>query len=57
MGRAGLEERLRTDFNLNLPIAEWLDKEPDLHEEVLRERIMTHAMESYAEKKRSSAQR
>jgi len=46
----GLEERLRTDFDLNLPIAEWLDKEPDLHEEVLRERIMTHAMESYAEK-------
>lgn len=46
----GLEERLRNDFDLDLPIAEWLDKEPDLHEETLRERIMTHARESYASK-------
>ena len=46
----GLEERLRADFDLDLPIAEWLDKEPDLHEETLRERIMTRARESYASK-------
>ncbi|WP_025901242.1 preprotein translocase subunit SecA [Tatumella sp. UCD-D_suzukii] len=46
----GLEERLRTDFDLSLPIAEWLDKEPELHEETLRERIMERADESYKEK-------
>ncbi|AIR87415.1 MULTISPECIES: preprotein translocase subunit SecA [Erwiniaceae] len=46
----GLEERLRNDFDLDLPIAEWLDKEPDLHEETLRERIMSRAHENYASK-------
>ncbi|WP_075182219.1 preprotein translocase subunit SecA [Pantoea sp. 1.19] len=40
---AGLEERLKNDFDLALPIAEWLDKEPDLHEETLRERILEQA--------------
>ncbi|WP_029684627.1 preprotein translocase subunit SecA [Tatumella saanichensis] len=46
----GLEERLRNDFDLDLPITEWLDKEPELHEETLRERIMARADESYKEK-------
>ncbi len=43
----GLQERLKTDFDLDLPIAEWLDKEPELHEETLRERIMQQAQEMY----------
>jgi len=46
----GLEQRLKNDFELEMPIAEWLDKEPELHEETLRERIMQNAMESYARK-------
>ncbi|ARU95141.1 preprotein translocase subunit SecA [Tatumella citrea] len=46
----GLEERLRNDFDLNLPIADWLDKEPELHEETLRERIMQRTLENYSEK-------
>ncbi|WP_380182004.1 preprotein translocase subunit SecA [Kalamiella sp. sgz302252] len=46
----GLQERLKNDFDLDLPIAEWLDKEPDLHEETLRERIMTQASEQYQRK-------
>lgn len=46
----GLEERLKKDFELEMPIAEWLDKEPELHEETLRERIMEIAKESYARK-------
>ncbi len=46
----GLEQRLKTDFELEMPIAEWLDKEPELHEETLRERIMELAKESYARK-------
>ncbi|MEG2828531.1 MAG: SEC-C metal-binding domain-containing protein, partial [Edwardsiella sp. (in: enterobacteria)] len=47
---AGLEERLRNDFELELPITEWLDKEPELHEETLRERILTMAIERYQSK-------
>lgn len=34
-----LEETLARDFNLHLPIAEWLKKDDALHEETLRERI------------------
>lgn len=34
-----LERQLIADFNVSLPIADWLDKEDDLHEENLRERI------------------
>ena len=26
----GLQERLKNDFDLEMPIAEWLDKEPEL---------------------------
>ncbi|WP_392421227.1 preprotein translocase subunit SecA [Edwardsiella piscicida] len=47
---AGLEERLRNDFDLELSITEWLDKEPELHEETLRERILTMAIERYQSK-------
>lgn len=32
----GLEARLKNDFELELPIAQWLDDEHDLHEEPLR---------------------
>ncbi|PRD12815.1 preprotein translocase subunit SecA [Pantoea coffeiphila] len=46
----GLQERLKADFDLDLPIGEWLDKEPDLHEETLRERIMDQAKEQYQRK-------
>ncbi|WP_455817627.1 preprotein translocase subunit SecA [Pseudomonas cerasi] len=47
---AGLQERLSNDFDLNLPIQEWLDKEPELHEETLRDRIMEQAKEQYLRK-------
>lgn len=46
----GLQERLKNDFDLDMPVAEWLDKEPELHEETLRERIMQHAKEQYLRK-------
>ncbi|AXF77241.1 preprotein translocase subunit SecA [Erwinia tracheiphila] len=46
----GLQERLDNDFDLQLPITEWLDKEPELHEETLRERIMKQAKEQYLRK-------
>ncbi|MDC9597750.1 preprotein translocase subunit SecA [Xenorhabdus anantnagensis] len=46
----GLQERLVNDFDLALPIKEWLDKEPELHEETLRERILEKAIEVYKQK-------
>ncbi|OCQ53181.1 preprotein translocase subunit SecA [Photorhabdus australis subsp. thailandensis] len=46
----GLQQRLLTDFDLELPIKEWLDKEPELHEETLRERILEQAVEIYKRK-------
>ncbi|MDW5501280.1 preprotein translocase subunit SecA [Pseudomonas lundensis] len=46
----GLTERLKNDFDLDMPIAEWLDKEPELHEETLRERILEKAKEDYLRK-------
>ncbi|HBX13616.1 MAG TPA: preprotein translocase subunit SecA, partial [Leclercia adecarboxylata] len=46
----GLQARLKNDFDLDLPIQEWLDKEPELHEETLRERIFANAIEVYKRK-------
>ncbi|MCW7547612.1 preprotein translocase subunit SecA [Photorhabdus sp. APURE] len=46
----GLQQRLAADFDLELPIKEWLDKEPELHEETLRERILEQAVEVYKRK-------
>ncbi len=53
----GLQERLKNDFDLDLPIKEWLDKEPELHEETLRERILQSAVVSTSVKKKWSAPR
>lgn len=50
MGYSGLQERLKNDFDLDMPISEWLDKEPELHEETLRERILANAVEVYQRK-------
>ncbi|MEQ9860886.1 preprotein translocase subunit SecA [Pectobacterium cacticida] len=46
----GLEQRLKNDFDLDMPIKAWLDKEPELHEETLRERILQQALEVYQRK-------
>jgi len=46
----GLEQRLSNEFNLKLTIQEWLDKEEDLHEETLRERIVGSWTEAYQAK-------
>lgn len=47
---AGLEERLRREFSLDLPISHWLETEKDLYEETLRERILNIAIEEYKAK-------
>ncbi|WP_301098904.1 preprotein translocase subunit SecA [Otariodibacter sp.] len=46
----GLENRLKQEFSLDLPIAQWLDDEPDIHEEIIRERIVDIAKQQYEEK-------
>ncbi|WP_145483720.1 preprotein translocase subunit SecA [Yersinia aldovae] len=46
----GLEQRLKNDFDLDMPIAQWLEDEPQLHEETLRERILQMAIADYQRK-------
>ncbi|GGI83232.1 preprotein translocase subunit SecA [Shewanella gelidii] len=46
----GLENRLAQEYNLKLPIIEWLEKEDDLHEETLRERIIETWVNAYQAK-------
>jgi preprotein translocase subunit SecA len=45
-----LEQALQAELSISLPVAEWLESNPDLHEETLRERILNAANESYAAK-------
>lgn len=45
-----LERALKEDTGLDLPVAKWLEENPDLHEETMRERIFGLADESYKEK-------
>ncbi|EKO3487357.1 preprotein translocase subunit SecA [Vibrio fluvialis] len=43
----GLEERLKNDFDLPLPIQSWLDEDDKLYEEALRDRILEQAVTVY----------
>lgn len=47
---AGLEQRLRADFALALPLQQWLDEDDKLHEETLRERIIEQLELAYKDK-------
>ncbi|MCG9721722.1 preprotein translocase subunit SecA [Shewanella sp. Isolate7] len=47
---AGLETRLEQEYALRMPVQEWLDKEDDLHEETLRERIVEMWVKAYKAK-------
>jgi preprotein translocase subunit SecA len=47
---AGLETALAADLHLSLPLREWLEKEPDLTDESLLERIIERAHAAYREK-------
>ncbi|MDN3699516.1 preprotein translocase subunit SecA [Vibrio cortegadensis] len=44
---AGLEERMKNDFDLEMPIQAWLDEDDKLYEEALREKILNTAVETY----------
>jgi preprotein translocase subunit SecA len=40
---AGLEHALKTEFQLDMPLAQWLEQDKKLDESGLRERLITHA--------------
>ena len=46
----GLERALAADLQLVLPLKEWLEKEPELNDEVLLERLVTRADAAYKDK-------
>jgi preprotein translocase subunit SecA len=46
----GLERHLRSEFDVQLPVQQWLDDDKKLYEETLRERISTAISEAYVEK-------
>ncbi|BGI51234.1 MAG: preprotein translocase subunit SecA [Arsenophonus endosymbiont of Ceratovacuna japonica] len=47
-----LQKRLNNDFNLKLPIKEWLNKDPELQKETLQERILKEAITIYKEQEK-----
>lgn len=47
---AGLEERLKGDFLLDLPVQQWLDADDKLFEEKLRERLLDEVSQAYKAK-------
>ncbi|MGF1908920.1 preprotein translocase subunit SecA [Vibrio kasasachensis] len=47
---AGLQDRLKNDFDLDTPVKEWLEADDKLYEEALREKIITQALEVYRAK-------
>jgi preprotein translocase subunit SecA len=46
----GLENALKSELGLELPVKSWLKQDPDLHEETLLERIVEKAREAYLTK-------
>ncbi len=49
--KAGLEEAMQRDFQLEVPIQKWLDEEKSLNEQGLRERLAKMIDEAYVAKK------
>ncbi|HID45423.1 MAG TPA: preprotein translocase subunit SecA, partial [Chromatiaceae bacterium] len=46
----GLTEAMKTHFDLDLPIQQWLDEDDTLHEETLRQRLLETLEKVYADK-------
>lgn len=46
----GLEKQLEAEFATAMPLREWLDADQNLHEEVLREKILSTIQAAYEEK-------
>ncbi len=46
----GLEEALKREFALSLPLRQWLEEDENLHEEPLRQRIQEAMLDAYKQK-------
>ena len=46
----GLEEQLKGEFNTELPVGQWLEEDKALHEESLREKIVSQFEQVYKDK-------
>ena len=46
----GLEKALLTEFNIKMPVADWIKQEPTLDEEKIKTRILENAAREYEEK-------
>ena len=49
----GLETHLKSEFDVELPLQQWLEKDDKLYEEVLRERILDAIESTYSAKEES----
>lgn len=47
---AGLEQALKAEFAIELPVQQWLDADDNLHEESLREKILGAVVQQYQQK-------
>ncbi len=47
---SGLEEALKKEFDLELPVSTWLEADDDLHEETLRDKVVSEMEKVYADK-------
>ncbi|WP_325891589.1 preprotein translocase subunit SecA [Grimontia sp. NTOU-MAR1] len=47
---AGLEGRLKADFDVELPLQQWLDNDDKLYEEQLRDKILNNIVDVYKSK-------
>jgi preprotein translocase subunit SecA len=50
----GLSEALAQEFGDDWPVQKWLDEEPELHEETLRQRILDTLQRLYEEKEKAT---
>ncbi|MFM9913334.1 MAG: preprotein translocase subunit SecA [Methylophilaceae bacterium] len=50
-----LEMALKAEFGLEVPLQQWLEKEPDLHEEILIARVIEAAQTSYSAKEQQAS--
>ena len=48
-----LEDDLRTDFAIDLPVQQWLEEDKSLHEETLRDKIYNAIISAYQEKEQT----
>ncbi len=51
----GLEENIEAEFGVQVDVRAWLEADPSLHEETLREKIIDSIVEAYKEKEREAS--